>query len=221
MSESNSNCLIFVGPTLIGGVAVAALKRERIILLPPVKRGDVEKLISARPPGAMAIVDGLFQQCLSVGHAEIRSALEAGWEIWGLSSMGAIRAYEMRNMGVRGYGRVYQCFSQYADFRDDEVALVHEPHPPYRPLTEPLVHLRLWLKELRKIGLINRREEKGLLDTLMTIWFGDRTLVRARSSVLDLIPNEVEKVDETLASFHRFRVKCHDLNDFLQEKPWL
>jgi hypothetical protein len=44
--------------------------------------------------------------------------------------------------------------------------------------------------------------------------------VRARSSVLDLIPNEVEKVDETLASFHRFRVKCHDLNDFLQERPW-
>ncbi len=85
------------------GTAVAALKRERIIVLPPVKRGDVEKLISEREPGAMAIVDGLFQQCLSVGHAEIRSAVAAGWQVWGLSSMGAIRAYEMRNMGVRGY----------------------------------------------------------------------------------------------------------------------
>ncbi|WP_425300876.1 TfuA-like protein, partial [Nocardia wallacei] len=33
---------------------------------------------------------------------EIREALEAGWSVWGLSSMGAIRAAEMRLLGMRG-----------------------------------------------------------------------------------------------------------------------
>lgn len=189
-------------------------------MLPPVRRGDIEQIISERPPGAMAIVDGLFHQYLSVGHAEIRSAVAAGWRIWGLSSMGAIRAYEMRHLGVRGYGRVYRCFCRYQDFRDDEVALLHEPQPPYRGLTEPLVHIRLWLKELLKTGLLNGRQKKRLLDNLMSMWFGDRTLQRARSMVLDLIPEHETGVDAMLAGFDRFRVKCHDLSDFLAERPW-
>jgi hypothetical protein len=168
----------------------------------------------------MAIVDGQFQQCLSVSHAEIRAALAAGWQVWGLSSMGAIRAYEMREMGVHGFGRVYRYFCDQVDFRDDEVALMHESGPPYRPLSEPLIHIRLWLKELRRTGLINAREEKRLVHSFMRLWFGHRTLELARSSVLDLIPNEVHKVDETLTSFDRFRMKTHDLCDFLRERPW-
>ncbi|MFN2530925.1 MAG: TfuA-like protein, partial [Pyrinomonadaceae bacterium] len=101
-----SNCLIFAGPTLIG-VDISASAKRRVKVLPPVKRGDIEKIVCMRKPAAMAIVDGLFHQCLSAGHAEIRLAVTSGWQVWGLSSMGAIRAYEMRDMGVRGYGRVY------------------------------------------------------------------------------------------------------------------
>jgi hypothetical protein len=205
---------------LAGVTTLTSLKRDRIKVLPPVKRGDVDKLISARLPATMAIVDGQFQQCLSVGHAEIRSALARGWQVWGLSSMGAIRAYEMRHMGVHGYGRVYQCFLDQVDFRDDEVALLHELSPPYRALSEPLIHLRLWLKELRSLGLINGREEKLLVRSFMTLWFGERTLARARTAVLNLIPDEVDKVDETLTNFDRFRVKTHDLRDFLRDRPW-
>lgn len=220
MSESNSDCLIFAGPTLSGLSTPPALKRDRIKLLPPVKRGDVDRLVASRSPGTMAIVDGQFQQCLSVGHAEIRSALAAGWHVWGLSSMGAIRAYEMREMGVHGFGRVYKYFCDRVDFRDDEVALLHESGPPYRPLSEPLVHIRLWLKELRVTGIIEKREEMRLVDSFMKLWFGERTLGRARSMVLDLIPKEVSKVDKTLSCFDRFRIKTHDLHDFLRAQPW-
>jgi hypothetical protein len=220
MSGINSNCLIFAGPTLNGLDAWTAGTAEGIEVLPPVKRGDIEEIVSTRPRGAMVIVDGLFHQCLSVGHAEIRAAVAIGWRVWGLSSMGAIRAYEMRRLGVRGYGRVYECFCQHDDFRDDEVALMHEPQPPYRALTEPLVHIRLWLQELGRIGLLTERQERQLLDNLMSMWFGNRTLLRARSMIVDLIPDQEDKVDAMLASFDRFRVKCHDLSDFLQEQPW-
>src|SRR5207245_3105902 len=102
MSRINSKCLIFAGPTLNDANALRAVAREGIEVLPPVRRGDIEEIVSTHPPGVMVIVDGLFHQCLSVGHAEIRSAVAAGWRVWGLSSMGAIRAYEMRHLGVRG-----------------------------------------------------------------------------------------------------------------------
>jgi hypothetical protein len=221
MSEINSNCLIFAGPTLGSARAHAALRQEQIEVLPPVKRGDVETIVSTRSPGVIAIVDGLFHQCLSVGHAEIRSALATGWQVWGLSSMGAIRAYEMRDLGMRGYGRVYELFDQFEDFRDDEVALLHEPRPSYRALSEPLVHIRFWLRELVKKRVLVKRQERRLLEHLMSLWYGDRTLAQVRSIVLELIPDRADEVDTSLANFDRFRVKCQDLNDFLQEKPWL
>ncbi len=220
MSGIKSNCLVFAGPSLSGAGPQTALPEVGVELLPPVKRGDIETLVATRAAGVVAIVDGLFHQCLSVGHAEIRSAVAAGWQVWGLSSMGAIRAYEMRDMGVRGYGRVYQYFSQFEDFRDDEVALMHEPKAPYRPLSEPLIHIRLWLRELVNVGLLIKRQERRLLDQLMSLWYGDRTLADVRAMIVELIPDRVDKVDATLAGFDRFRIKGHDLNDFLRERPW-
>ncbi len=98
----------------------------------------------------MAIVDGQFLRCLSVGHAEIRLAIAKSWQVWGLSSMGAIRACEMKHLGMRGYGEVYQWYCRDECFRDDEVALMHRPNPPYDAVSEPLIHIRVWLQELVK-----------------------------------------------------------------------
>jgi hypothetical protein len=219
MSATNSRCLVFVGPTLVDADTEASQKGVQ--LLPPVKRGDIEKLVSRREPGVIAIVDGLFHQCLSVGHAEIRTAVSLGWQVWGLSSMGAIRAFEMRDMGVRGYGRVYEMFAQFEDFRDDEVALIHEAGPSYRPLSEPLVHIRFWLTELVSIGIVTKRQENRLLNQLMSLWYADRTLATVRKMVTDLIPEKADELKRSLTKFDRYRVKCHDLNDFLRQRPWL
>lgn len=218
MSAINPKCWVFVGPTLNGSTKVA--DTAGVKLLPPVKRGDIDRLVSSRRPGALAIVDGQFHQCLSVGHAEIRSALAHGWQVWGLSSMGAIRACEMRHMGVRGYGEVFDWFCRDEDFRDDEVALTHFPTPPYLALSEPLIHIRLWLRELVRKRLLTLHQEKRLLQELMTMWFGERTLAIACEMVVKSIPREVNKIHETLKNFDRFRIKSHDLSNFLQEQPW-
>jgi hypothetical protein len=220
MSETKSNCVVFAGPTLMRST-LPELAQSGIEVFPPVKRGDIEKLVSTRPQGVIAIVDGLFHQCLAVGHAEIRSAVATGWQVWGLSSMGAIRAYEMRDLGVRGYGRVYQLFTESEDFRDDEVALVHEPEPGYRALSEPLVHIRFWLGELVKTRLLGKQQEQRLIKHLMSLWYGDRTLARVRAMLVELVPERVGEVDDSLANFDRFRIKSHDLNAFLHERPWL
>lgn len=218
MSAINPKCWVFVGPTLNGSTKVA--DTAGVKLLPPVKRGDIDRLVSSRRPGALAMVDGQFHQCLSVGHAEIRSALAHGWQVWGLSSMGAIRACEMKHMGVRGYGEVFDWFCRDEDFRDDEVALTHFPTPPYLALSEPLIHIRLWLRELVRKRLLTLHQEKRLVDELMTMWFGERTLAIAREMVVKSIPRAVNRIDETLKNFDRFRIKSLDLSNFLQEQPW-
>ncbi len=219
MSATNSKCSVFAGPTLVDANLNSKL-RKHVQFMPPVKRGDIDKLISKRAPGVIAIVDGLFHQCLSVGHAEIRTAVTLGWQVWGLSSMGAIRAYEMRHMGVRGFGRVYEMFDQFEDFRDDEVALIHEAAPSYRPLSEPLVHIRFWLTELVNNGNLTKRHEKRLLDQLMSLWYADRTLAAVCRMVIELVPNRADEVRRSLSNFHRYRVKSHDLSDFLHSRPW-
>ena len=134
--------------------------------------------------------------------------------------MGAIRAYEMRHMGVRGYGRVYECFFQHEDFRDDEVALLHEPEPPFRTFSEPLIHIRFWLREMVEAGVLNSSQHDEILESLKSMWFGERTLLRARRMVLKLIPEREDSVDAMLANFDRYRVKSLDLADFLKNQVW-
>jgi len=218
MSKLNSSCWMFVGPTLNGSASL--VESSGIKLLPPVKRGDVERLVSTRRPGVVAIVDGQFHQCLAVGHAEIRLAIAKGWQVWGLSSMGAIRACEMRHMGMRGYGEVYDWFCRDEDFRDDEVALTHAPNAPYAALSEPLIHIRAWLLELVKLRLLSSTQQKRLLKELMSMWYGDRTLLRVRAMVLSAIPQRACELDKAFVDFDRFRLKSRDLADFLRKQPW-
>jgi hypothetical protein len=126
----------------------------------------------------------------------------------------------MRDFGVKGYGRVYRCFHTGEDFRDDEVALIHEPDPPYRTFSEPLVHIRFCLRELVRLGLLTPELENRILANLRSLWFGDRTLGLLRSLLLELAPQKAAAIADVLENFQPFRVKYHDLSDFIRERPW-
>jgi len=221
---SEPEVTVFAGPTMATSSRARSLVRAHR-LRRPVKRGDVTALVRAhKRPGVLAIVDGLFHESLAVGHAELREALHRGWRVWGLSSMGAIRAREMASLGMRGFGRVFRRFVEEDDFQDDEVALLHESTPPYRPLTEPLVHVRAAAEHLLARGLVDPDLARRALSDLKARWFGERTL---RASVAALSRSAVdhgEKRREVLHELHpfdRFRVKTIDLEEFLETRPWL
>lgn len=186
------------------------------------KRGDIPQVLQSRTrEGVLAVVDGYFHlENLSVAHLELRYALKRGWSVWGLSSMGAIRAAEMHHMDVRGWGRVFETYRDDPDFRDDEVALLHEPNPPYRESTEPLVHIRAGLAGLVAQGTIDAADERAILDHLMSLWFGERTLVLVRDLILERRPDQEEAVRAWIADFNRYRLKAHDLISFLEKRPW-
>jgi hypothetical protein len=194
---------------------------DGITLLPPAARGDISRLVEHSPRCAFVLADGKFHQDMSVGHAELRDAIERGWDVWGVSSLGASRAYELRSLGMRGYGRVYRLFYRFDDFQDDELALVHEPDPPYRAASEPLVHMRFALDALVRAGALEMRGALDVLRSLKLLWYGERTLTLFNELVLRKArPGRETLARETIGNFDRFRVKQQDLAAIVTARPW-
>jgi hypothetical protein len=214
---------MFVGPTLGEGRRARTLAAAQgVRLRPPIKRHDLSNFLAEvgrRMPGVICIVDGVFHDRLAVGHVEIRETLARGWRVWGLSSMGAIRAREMQSLGMCGFGRVYELFNGGLDFQDDEVALLHEPTPPFRSSSEPLVHLRAALDHLVDRNLVSGEAALAVIQSLKKRWFGERTiaamLADLRREGAALAPIRIE-----LHDFARFRLKTIDLERFLECAPW-
>jgi hypothetical protein len=214
---SSNNNFFFVGPTAAGCANLQSALSD-FTILPPVKRGDISSCAMSKHPGIIVIVDGMFHSCPSVGHAELRDAMKNGWTIWGLSSLGAIRACEMKEFGMKGFGQVYERYLQDDDFQDDEVALLHGPLPPYPAFTEPLIHLRAALTELEKEKLLTAKASAHIIQHLKSLWYGKRTPSAFVKLVLNAAPGP--KTEAILADFERFRLKNQDLRNFLELRPW-
>jgi hypothetical protein len=213
-------CYVFAGPSL-GAVAAANMKSHADTLRPPAKREDVARLIGSRPRGIIVLADGQFHQSMSVGHAELREAARRGWSVWGVSSIGAIRAYELRDAGMHGFGRVYQLFFRFHDFQDDEVALLHDSEPPYTPASEPLVHLRFALAMLVRHGTLKPCDALTILRLLKSMWYGDRTLALFQEMALEFAKRRARPaIVRVMRRFDRFRVKERDLAALLAARPW-
>lgn len=219
-ARADGSVCFFVGPTL------ARSERARDLLRgfcrrPPAKRGDVARFVSGqRTPGVLVIVDGLFHHTLAVGHAEIREAMDRGWRVWGLSSIGAIRAREMRELGMRGFGRVYERFVNEADFQDDEVALLHEPTAPYRALSDPLLHVRAAVDYAVEQGIVGERAGWVVVQEMKARWYGERTLRKAIDGLANQVRRQTEAIWLDLGDLHRFEMKTADLERFVEERPW-
>ena len=212
---------MFVGPCL--GDRHPRTLAKSCTVLPPVTRGDIQHLIAETElPGTIAVIDGYFEHELAVSHEELCVALDQGWQVWGISAMGAIRAYELRYEGMQGYGQVYRHFEKYADFRDDEVVCIHGLDPPYPTHSEPMVHLRAAIQWLVRSGRLAVAEGRRVRTTLERMWFADRTM----DCFLALLrgcdpPVTAVSIDAMLDHFSQFQLKLRDVDQFLLDQPWL
>ena len=209
--------ILFAGPSL-NQLSKSLIDRAQIALRPPIKRGDIKNLGESGNPKHIIIVDGVFHQARSVGHKEIRDALNHNIDIWGLSSMGAIRAYEMRFLGMKGFGSIYDRFFQESDFQDDELALLHGPGPQYLKLSEPLVHMRICIEDLVIKNRILHLQGNRIIEILKKRYFGERTM-----NLFSEVTKEITGIDleQLVPDFTRYRQKEADLVQFIQEKKWL
>ena len=143
---------VFVGPSLPREQVEALLPGASI--LPPVRLGDLLR-IGARAGDRVLIIDGLFFQAAPVRHKEILALLAEGVTVVGSSSMGALRAAELYQYGMRGVGEVFELYRSGAIDGDDEVAVIHTTGADVSPaLRAPLVSLRVAIGEAARDGAI-------------------------------------------------------------------
>lgn len=212
-------CHLFVGPTAFG-VSNRFFARPDLVMHGPAARGDIAALRGTLSPGAsVALIDGRFGDVPAVTHWEILEMLDAGVRVFGLSSMGAIRAAELYRYGMTPYGSVAQRFVDDLDFPDDEVTMLHSPRPPYAPISEPLAHLRECVRHLIAHGFLSAEQAGRVTDSLRERWFGDRTW----ETLIKLVVRQGVPRPALLPTFDDlqcFRVKSRDLENFLRDEPW-
>ncbi|WP_432967392.1 TfuA-like protein [Dactylosporangium sp. CA-233914] len=171
---------VFVGPSLDAGTVQSLLPGA--IVRPPVAHGDLLAL-PAVAGDRVFIVDGLFMQAAPVRHREILALLERGCAVAGSSSMGALRAAEMWRFGMRGIGEVFRLYAEGVIDGDDEVAMAYAPaEEGYRALSEPLVNIRLALRDAGAAGVISPAEEQSLVDFARRLPFRSRSYRAIRAA---------------------------------------
>ncbi|MEM0449557.1 MAG: TfuA-related McrA-glycine thioamidation protein [Methanomassiliicoccales archaeon] len=176
--------VVFIGPSLKREMAMKLLGTETNIL-PPVKRGDLPNLDSNVK--LIGIIDGVFFEEAAVGHREIVDKIRAGVKIFGGSSMGALRAYELKSFGMIGIGKIYQMYVQRELEGDDEVALIFDPET-YEPLSEPLVNLRYNLELAVEKNILNWSQKNKIIEKLKDVYYPKRnkeTMFQYAKKILD------------------------------------
>ena len=132
-----------------------------VIYKRPIKRGDLSLALKENP-NIIAIIDGVFHQNSAVGHKEILEVMNKGVEVYGASSMGALRASELDSLGMVGVG---YCYEQYATGNvdsDDDVAVMLDSET-LESLSEPLINMRYVFDNAVNDNVITEDEKDELL----------------------------------------------------------
>jgi len=223
---------VFLGPTLARAEAARILDAS---FLPPVRAGDVYRLVSRFRASAVGIVDGYFQWAPPVWHKEILWAIGRGVHVFGAGSMGALRAAELAPFGMHGVGRVFEAYREgrlgpdkepFED--DDEVAVVHGPQElSYVAASEAMVNIRCTLARAAEEGVIADATHRALVATAKATFFPERDYARllAQGRVSGLPEGELAVLECWLPSgqINQKRLDAlamlEEMRDFLATDP--
>jgi len=181
---------IFIGPSL----EHSEVKKQcsAAVIHGPVRLGDLSRL-DTETTSKVVIIDGVFEFVPSVWHKEILVLLEAGIPVFGASSMGALRAVELKTFGMLGHGWVVDQYLTHID-DDDEVALVHaDVNFDYQGLSIPLINLR-YILSIDVLAASQKQLLKSVIEQLKLDFYPDRTLNRVAEILTDLAatPQDIE-----------------------------
>lgn len=151
------------------------LYEDVICILPPVSGGDLYAVNSLDSSSAIGIIDGYFENCVSVWHKEILFLLSKGIKIFGASSMGALRAAELSEFGMIGIGRIFKDFFSGVLCDDDEVTISHSPAAlGYLNISEAMVNIRYSMEDALAAGIINKNTHAIFLEVAKNTFYKKR-----------------------------------------------
>lgn len=163
--------IIFAGPSLPPTASFIAGLEWR----PPVRQGDLYRA-ALSGPAIIGIIDGYFERVPTVWHKEILWAMTRGIHVYGAASIGALRAAELADFGMKGIGHVYRQFRAGQLMDDDEVAVLHGPaEVDYVQVTEAMVNVRATIDQALRLGVVEPAFAAALVRIAKSLFYKDRT----------------------------------------------
>ncbi len=182
--------VIFLGPTLKIEKAKAILDAD---FRPPAKKGDLVQL-ALRNVSIIGLIDGYFLQDYPPTPIEVYNLLrKKNVKVYGSSSLGALRAVELKKFGMIGIGKIYDLFEKEKINSDDEVAVTFTEYSGYK--SEALIDIRYNLFLARRKGIIDSNTGKIILATAKKIYFPYRTYEDILNESVKKFPEIKEKVN--------------------------
>jgi hypothetical protein len=164
--------IIFAGPSLPPRARPSFAGLE---WRPPVRQGDLY-LAALQRPALIGVIDGYFELVPTVWHKEILWAMAQGIHVYGAASIGALRAAELADFGMKGIGHVYRQFRAGGLMDDDEVAVLHGPaEVDYVQVTEAVVNVRATIDRALQLGVVEPTLAAGLVQVAKSLFYKDRT----------------------------------------------
>lgn len=203
--------VVTAGPT-IGADDIHAVIPEAEVV-PPISFGDAHGY-GLRRGDVLLIIDGLFLQSPSVRHKELLSLISDGVRVIGASSMGALRAAELHEFGMEGYGWVFEAYRDGLIEADDEVGMVHgSADDDYPVFVDALVNIRHTLAAAVAAGIVTEDVAREMISTAQRTPFTLRSWERLvddvgapRSLVRPLRAARVDiKHDDALEALRQIR----------------
>ncbi|MGB5707655.1 MAG: TfuA-like protein [Arenicellales bacterium] len=199
--------LVFVGPTISHKEVQQYLD---CICMPPVCHGDLLGLIDQQP-AAIGIIDSYFEGAPSVWHKEILYAMNQGVNVYGSSSMGALRAAELHTFGMRGVGKIFEWYRDLVIEDDDEVAVLHGPaEVGYTVASEPMISIRATLGLALEHGVIDHAIHDELIVGAKNTFYKRRSWRSVREHASALINKSALAQLESWLEQNRIDLKKDD-----------
>ena len=163
--------VIFAGPSLPPPTSPIAGIEWR----PPVRQGDLYLAALSRP-AIIGVADGYFEIMPTVWHKEILWAMAQGIHVYGAASIGALRAAELTDFGMKGIGHIYRQFHTGRLIDDDEVAVLHGPAEiGYVQVTDAMVNVRATIDRALQLGVVEPAFAARLVSIAKSLFYKDRT----------------------------------------------
>jgi hypothetical protein len=188
---------VFVGPSLPQYQAQQILDAH---YYPPASKGDIYRIITSGVQ-AIILIDGIFHGKPSIWHRELIHAMEEGIQVFGASSMGALRAAELAPFGMVGYGQVFEWYRSGVLEGDDEVALLHGTEESgFVCMSEPLVNIRYTLLKAVETNYLTTEQANYLIAEAKQLYYPERSYERLFQSQLiqDLPAEKATKLKDYL-----------------------
>lgn len=192
--------VVFAGPSMPKD---AQRHADGIEWRPPARRGDLANLDLAAGSRVL-LIDGLLIQDHPPSPSEVAGLVDRGYEVWGCSSLGALRAVELRNHGVRGHGWVYQRILDRTITFDDELVAPLDPRTGAAAGVF-VANLRYGLERLCGSGRASAHQAQAIVEEVTSIHYEERTVTRCREiaaangldvDALDrLIASDIKRID--------------------------